>query len=49
MPPTANESVEYALQFVADSAIDENTKAVIHRILEKQQQKAETTLDQESI
>ena len=48
-PPTANESVEYALQFVADSAMDEKTKAVMQRIVEKQQQKAEITNSEESI
>ena len=48
-PPTANESVEYALKFVADTAIDEKAKEVLQRIVEKQQQKAETTNSEESI
>ena len=48
-PPTANESVEYALKFVADTAIDEKAKEVLQRIVEKQQQKAEITNSEESI
>jgi len=48
-PPTANESVEYALKFVADTAIDEKAKEVLQRIVEKQQQKAKITNSEESI
>ena len=36
VPPTANESVEYALQFMANTTSDEKTKQVMNRILEKQ-------------
>ena len=49
VPPTANESVEYALKFVADTAIDEKAKEVLQRIVEKQQQKAKITNSEESI
>lgn len=49
VPPTANESVEYALKFVADTAIDEKAKEVLQRIVEKQQKKAKITNSEESI
>jgi hypothetical protein len=49
VPPTANESVEYALQFMANTTSDEKSKQVMNRILEKQQQKAETASTEESI
>ena len=49
VPPTANESVEYALQFMANTTSDEKAKQVMNRILEKQQQKAETASTEESI
>jgi hypothetical protein len=49
VPPTANESVDYALQFMANTTSDEKSKQVMNRILEKQQQKAETASTEESI
>jgi len=48
-PPTANESVDYALKFVAESASDEKAKEVMQRIIEKQQQKQTVVNTEESI
>ena len=48
-PPTANESVDYALKFVAESTDDEKTKEVMQRIIEKQQQKHTVVNTEESI
>ena len=48
-PPTANESVDYALKFVAESASDEKAKEVMQRIIEKQQQKHTVVNTEESI
>ena len=49
VPPTANESVDYALKFVAESTDDEKTKEVMQRIIEKQQQKHTVVNTEESI
>lgn len=49
VPPTANESVDYALKFVAESASDEKAKEVMQRIIEKQQQKHTVVNTEESI
>tara|TARA_A100001391_G_scaffold152934_1_gene110730 strand:- start:4723 stop:6480 length:1758 start_codon:yes stop_codon:yes gene_type:complete len=48
-PPTANESVDYALKFVAESTNDEKTKEIMQRIIEKQQQKQTVVNTEESI
>lgn len=48
-PPTANESVDYALKFVAESTDDEKTKEIMQRIIEKQQQKQPVVNTEESI
>lgn len=48
-PPTANESVDYALKFVAESTDDEKTREVMQRIIEKQQQKQTVVNTEESI
>ena len=48
-PPTANESVDYALKFVAESTDDEKTREVMQRIIEKQQQKQPVVNTEESI
>lgn len=48
-PPTANESVDYALKFVAESTDDEKTREVMQRIIEKQQQKQTVVNTKESI
>lgn len=49
VPPTANESVDYALKFVAESTNDEKTKEIMQRIIEKQQQKQTVVNTEESI
>ena len=49
VPPTANESVDYALKFVAESTSDEKAKEVMQRIIEKQQQKHTVVNTEESI
>ena len=49
VPPTANESVDYALKFVAESTDDEKTKEIMQRIIEKQQQKQPVVNTEESI
>lgn len=48
-PPTANESVDYALKFVAESTDDEKTREIMQRIIEKQQQKQTVVNTEESI
>lgn len=48
-PPTANESVDYALKFVAESTDDEKTREIMQRIIEKQQQKQPVVNTEESI
>ena len=48
-PPTANESVNYALKFVAESTDDNKAKEVMQRIIKKQQQKHIVVNTEESI
>jgi hypothetical protein len=48
-PPTANENKEYAFNYLINSNIDESTKAVLERIVEKQKQKISLTEEKEHI
>ena len=49
VPPTANENKEYAFNYLINSNIDESTKAVLERIVEKQKQKISLTEEKEHI
>ena len=49
VPPTANESIENTFARLIESTTNENDKAVLERILEKQRQKAEYANPKESI
>lgn len=49
VPPTANENKEYAFNYLINSDINENTKVVLERILEKQKQKVKLTEQKEHI
>lgn len=49
MPPPANESKEHAFNYLINSNIDESTKAVLERIVEKQKQKISLTEEKEHI
>jgi len=49
VPPTANESIENTFARLIESTTNENDKAVLERILEKQRQKAESANHKESI
>ena len=44
-PPTANESTETPVEFMLNRTLDDETKEVMHRIVEKQKQKAEELLE----
>jgi len=44
-PPTANESTETPVEFMLNRTLDEEAKEVMHRIVEKQKQKAEELLE----
>jgi hypothetical protein len=45
IPPTANESTETPVEFMLNRTLDDNSKEVMHRIVEKQKQKAEELLE----
>ncbi len=44
-PPTANESTETPVEFMLNRTLDDEAKEVMHRIVEKQKQKAEELLE----
>lgn len=44
-PPTANESTETPIEFMLNRTLDDEAKEVMHRIVEKQKQKAEELLE----
>jgi hypothetical protein len=43
--PTANESTESPVEFMLNRTLDDEAKEVMHRIVEKQKQKAEELLE----
>jgi hypothetical protein len=45
IPPTANESTETPVEFMLNRTLDDEAKEVMHRIVEKQKQKAEELLE----
>jgi hypothetical protein len=44
-PPTANESTETPVEFMLNRTLDDDAKEVMHRIVEKQKQKADELLE----
>jgi hypothetical protein len=49
IPPTANENLEYAFEYLKNSTLEESTKQVLDRILEKQKQKIKESSTKEHI